>query len=147
VKIFEEDINSQHARTFYKFIELSNKMEMAIKKSIKPFGLTHSQLNILYILAKFHPGKLNPADLKDHIIVSNPDITRIIDRLLSKRLVYRETCPENRRKVDISITPKGLKVFEEAHYAAKSSVHDFFEADIDENEALQLRNLLKKIVI
>lgn len=147
MKVFEEDINSQHARTFYKFIELSNKLEIAIKKSIKPFGLTHAQLNILYVLAKHHPQKLNPADLKEHIIVSNPDITRIVDRLVNKKLVHRETCPENRRKVDISITPEGLSLFEKAHYIAKASARDFFSQDIDTEEAIQLRRLMKKIRI
>lgn len=144
-EIFEEDRSSQHARTFYRFVELSNKIEMTIKRALKPYGLTHAQLNVLYILAAKHPKKLNPADIRDQLIVSNPDITRMIDRLVVKNWVERETCPENRRKVDLSISAEGLETFEKAHYATKEILSDFFSGDIDEKEARQLRQLLKKI--
>jgi MarR family 2-MHQ and catechol resistance regulon transcriptional repressor len=146
-KIFEEDRNSQHARTFYRLVEMSNKIELKIKQALKPFGLTHAQLNILYILASRHPRKLNPADIRDQVIVSNPDITRMIDRMVAKNWVERQTCPENRRKVDLSISDEGIETFKKAHYATKELLGDFFSNDIDENEARQLRGILKKIKI
>lgn len=146
-QIFEEDKNNQHARTFYKFIALSNKLEMAIKRALKPFELTHAQLNVLYILASKSPEKLNPADIRKQLIVSNPDVTRMIDRLVVKKWVHRETCSENRRKVDLIITDLGKEVFTKAHYATKSAVGDFFSQDLDEQEAIQLRKLIKRIKI
>jgi DNA-binding MarR family transcriptional regulator len=144
-QVFEEDKKDQYARTFYKLVEISNKLEMAIKKALRPFDLTHAQLNVLYVLAGRSPEKINPADIREHLIVSNPDVTRMVDRLVARKWVHRETCPENRRKVDLTITSEGLEVFERAHYAAKAAVRDFFSLDLSEKEARQLRQLVKKI--
>ena len=145
--VFKQDKNDSFARTFYRFVELSNKTEMAIKKALKPFGLTHAQLNVLYVLASKYPEKIHPADLKKHLIVSNPDITRMVDRLVGKNWVHREICPENRRMMDINITSEGMQVFEEAHYAAKVAVGDFFKKDLEEKETEIFRDLLRKINI
>ena len=131
--------------TYYKFLELSHKVEDKLKNALKPFDLTHQQLNILYLLAKRHPAKLNANQLKEKIIVGKPDITRLVDRLVNKGYVSRETCMENRRKIDISITEKGLQVFEEAHNKGKESVGSFFMDFLNERESKALFKLLSKI--
>ena len=90
-----------------------------------------------------HPVSAN--ELKDKILVSNPDVTRLLDRLVKKEYVLRETCPENRRKVDISLTDSGRKLFNEAHNAGKQAVGNFFEDKITVEEATELRRILHKI--
>ncbi len=42
----------------------------------------------------------------------NPDLTRLCDRLLKLGLIERAACPENRRKMNIGITDKGLALLE-----------------------------------
>ena len=44
------------------------------------------------------------------MIHKTSNTTRIVDRLLEKKLVNRKPCLENRRKVEISITSKGLSL-------------------------------------
>lgn len=39
--------------------------------------------------------------------------TRLVDKLISKELVERSICENNRRKVDIGITSKGLQLLKE----------------------------------
>ena len=73
------------------------------------------------------------------------NVTRLLDRLVNKGYVHRETCPENRRKIDISLTEPGKKLFMEAHLAAKASLGNFFERQITEDEAKELRRILHKI--
>ena len=36
--------------------------------------------------------------------------TRLVDKLIEKKLVERDICENNRRKVEITITPKGLNL-------------------------------------
>lgn len=38
--------------------------------------------------------------------------TRLVDKLITKNLVERNTCENNRRKVEIFITPEGLQLLE-----------------------------------
>ena len=147
MKIYQEDRKNPYARAYYRFLGLSHKTEENIKQALRPFDLTHAQLNVLYQLSIIYPEKTNPGDLKKSLLVQNPDLTRLIDRLEMKGFVNRETCSENRRKVDLSISKKGLKVFEQAHKAAKASINNFFEKDLDDKEIVLFYQLLNKIIL
>jgi DNA-binding MarR family transcriptional regulator len=140
-----EDIKSIHALAYFNLLKTVSWLEEIIKKVLKPFNLTHAQLNALYILFEKDPGPVSANELKERILVSNPDVTRLLDRLVVKGYVHREICPENRRKVNISLTDPGKKLFMEAHLAAKGALGNFFEEQITEDEAKELRKILHKI--
>ena len=44
------------------------------------------------------------------MIHKTSNTTRIVDRLLEKKLVERKPCAENRRMIEINITQAGLKL-------------------------------------
>lgn len=134
-----------HAQAYFQFIKLSSHIENAVKQAIKKLGITHIQLNILSILYKNQDNSLGLIDIKKQLIVLSPDLSRMIDRLVLKGLVERNTCPANRRKIDLMITKKGIKVFEKGHHLAKAASNDFFQNLIDKKEAKQLQELLNKI--
>ena len=140
-----EDIKSIHAIAYFNLLKTGSWIEENVKKALKPFDLTHAQLNALYILLENDPEPVSASELKKKILVSNPDVTRLLDRLVKKGYVLRETCPENRRKIDISLKDPGRKLFVEAHHAAKQSIGEFFENQITEDEAIELRRILHKI--
>jgi len=141
----QPDKKNEHAIAYYNFIRTASWVEQQIKTALKPFGLTHAQLNILYSLAYRHPEPMSPNEIKESLLVSSPDVTRLIDRLCKKGLVSRATCPENRRKVDIMITDQGKDIFQQAHTAGKKSVGDFFNEQITEEEAIELNRILNKM--
>ena len=140
-----EDIKSIHALAYFNLLKTGSWVEENVKRALSPFNLTHAQLNALSILLQNDPEPVSAIELKKKILVSNPDITRLLDRLVKKGYVLRETCPENRRKIDISLTDSGRKLFVEAHHSAKESTGDFFEKQITEDEANELRRILHKI--
>jgi len=92
-----------------------------------------------------YPEPVSANKLKEKILVSNPDVTRLLDRLVKKGHVVRETCLENRRKIDISLSESGIKLYEKAHLSAKKAVRNFFEDQISAKEAKELRRILHKI--
>ena len=73
------------------------------------------------------------------------DITRLIDRLVNKGLVLRETCAENRRMVDLVLTTEGQNVFEQAHLEGRKATGSFFSDYLSDNETEELYRLLNKI--
>ena len=74
---------------------------------LKPHGITPEQFNILRILRgqQGHPLALH--DISGRMIDRNSNTSRLVDKLLAKGLVRRETCPSDRRRVDIALTPEG----------------------------------------
>ncbi len=140
-----DDIKTIHALAYFNLLKTGSWVEEKVKNAFKPFNLTHAQLNTLYILFENDPEPVSANELKKKILVSNPDVTRLLDRLVKKGYVLRETCPENRRKIDISLTDPGRKLFMQAHLSAKLALGDFFEKQITEDEAKELRRILHKI--
>lgn len=140
-----DDINTIHALAYFNLLKTGSWLEEKVKNALKPFSLTHAQLNALYILYENDPEPVSASELKRQILVRNPDVTRLLDRLVIKGFVQRETCPENRRKIDISLTDSGRKLFTRAHLATKLSIGNFFEEQITEDEAKELRRILHKV--
>ena len=140
-----KDIETIHAVAYFNLLKTGSWIEDKVKKALKPYNLTHAQLNALHILYENDPEPVSANELKEKILVSNPDVTRLLDRLVKKQYVTRVTCPENRRKIDISLTDSGRKLFMEAHLSVKKALGDFFRKQLSENEAKTLRKLLHKI--
>jgi len=144
-KSFEKDVQSAHAMSYFNLLRTANWIEIGIKEALKPFGLTHVQLNVLSILVSNYPNAVTAGEIKENIIVASPDVTRLIDRLVKKGFVRRETCPNNRRQMDITITKIGMDHFYRAHFEAKKAMGNFFEDTISKQEAVQLYKTLEKI--
>jgi DNA-binding MarR family transcriptional regulator len=74
----------------------------------------------------------------------SPDLTRLIDKMINMGLVSRNVCQENRRKVDVIITEKGLDIVNNIS-AKMNTLYDFYAEKLSNEEAEQLSNLLDKI--
>lgn len=140
-----EENRTIHELAYFNLLKTGGWIEEIVKSTLKSFSLTHAQLNALYILSENDPNPVSANELKNKILVNNPDVTRLLDRLVKKNYVQRRTCPENRRKIDISLTDGGRAIFAEAHLSVKRALGDFFKQRITEEEARELRRILHKI--
>lgn len=80
---------------------------------IKPYDLTSQQYNVLRILRGQHGTPANLSTIQERMIDRNSNTTRLVDKLIKKGWAERRICPQNRRKVEISITNDGLKLLKE----------------------------------
>lgn len=55
---------------------------------------------------------LSMAELSSHVAVAGATLTRAVDRLLSKALVYRMVSPLDRRKIRVHLSTRGMQVHE-----------------------------------
>jgi len=85
--------------------------------------LTPQQYNTLRLLTAEHPGKLQTLALAERLVSRAPDITRLIDRLVARGLVERERPAENRRVVQVGITPQGLTLLDELAEQVRACHH------------------------
>jgi DNA-binding MarR family transcriptional regulator len=75
---------------------------------IEPSGVTLQQYNVLRILRGSSPDPLPTLEIGERLIERVPGVTRLLDRLEEKRLVRRERCADDRRRVHCWITEEGL---------------------------------------
>jgi DNA-binding MarR family transcriptional regulator len=71
-------------------------------------GISQSQYNILRILRGARPKAVKISEIADRMITRDPDVTRLVDRLIKQGLVQRERDTEDRRVVLVEITGAGL---------------------------------------
>ncbi len=71
-------------------------------------GLSLSQYNILRILRGARPSAIKISEVGERMIYRDPDVTRLVDRLVGEGLVRRERDTEDRRVVLVEITEAGM---------------------------------------
>ncbi len=104
--------------------------------------LTAQQYNALRLLRAAHPGTLQTLDLASRLISRAPDITRLLDKLEQRGLVWRERPAENRRVVTVGITSAGLELLDELVEPVREC-HKQQLGHLSEIELTQLIRLLK----
>lgn len=119
-----------------------------LKEQLLPFfkscDVSMEQYNVLRILRgqKGSPANLNT--IQERMISKMSNTTRLVDKLISKGLVTRYVCEQNRRKVEIYITEEGMKFLKETedelNIREKNSMRGLTEAEL-----ITLNDLLDKI--
>ncbi|HZA98329.1 MAG TPA: MarR family transcriptional regulator [Gemmatimonadales bacterium] len=71
-------------------------------------GISVSQYNILRILRGARPKPVKISEVSERMITRDPDVTRLVDRLIKQGLVRRERDTQDRRVVLVEITGAGL---------------------------------------
>ena len=115
----QTDIQQQHPFDSLEQEALLNVLRTAdvfmqrISAALKPYGLSHSQYNVLRILRGAGADGLACREIGDRMITRDPDITRLLDRLEARELVTRTRDQQDRRVVMARITPEGVRLLAE----------------------------------
>src|SRR5690348_11446657 len=84
----------------------------AFAESLKPYGVTPTQYNVLRILRGAGAEGLCRNEVRDRLISQVPDVTRLLDRLEDSGLIERERSTTDRRQVATRITAAGLELLQ-----------------------------------
>ncbi|RYJ45806.1 MarR family winged helix-turn-helix transcriptional regulator [Flavobacterium beibuense] len=98
----------------------------------KAHDLSPEQYNVLRILRGQKGKPANMCVIQERMIAKTSNTTRLVDKLLLKELVTREVCPDNRRKMEVAITQKGLDLLK------------ILDPVVDNHEAKFCNNLTEK---
>ncbi len=125
-------------------IVTGNWVQERLTESLKPFKLSIAQFNVLRILRgqKGEPASL--ACVNEKMIHKMSNTTRLVDKLLEKGLVERIICPDNRRKIEITITTSGLNLLKELDEVINHT-EETVMGSLDQQEVSDLISLLKKL--
>ena len=82
-------------------------------ETLRPFGITGTQFNVLRILRGAGPDGLCGREIGERMINRVPDVPRLLDRLEKAELISRVRDRDDRRHVAARITAKGKQVLDE----------------------------------
>ena len=143
----ENEINQRKFRTEYQKARINiiytfNWLSEKIDSIFEDWDITPQQFNILRILRG--EGKpLSTLAIRQRMLDKMSDTSRIVDRLLKKGLVKKTPNGEDRRLVDVVITPKGRKLLEKID--PFEDYADKIMTNLTEEETRTLNGLLDKL--
>jgi DNA-binding MarR family transcriptional regulator len=143
----EKDINQKSFRNEYQkgiinLIYTYNWLNEKMKKVFDNESVTAQQYNILRILRG--AGKpISTLQIRERMLDKMSDTSRIVDRLVLKGLAKKTVCANDKRLVDVSISPKGKTLLEKIDLYEKDM--DAILGNLTDAEAKSLNKLLDKI--
>lgn len=117
---------------------LSNSQNIFMAK----FGITMAQFNILRILRGANKA-INVNTVKERMIEKSPNTTRLMDKLVDKKLINRTHSKKDRRVVYVEININGLDLLSEIDLQMKDT--KLMPDNLTDSEAEMLSNLLDKL--
>ena len=111
---------------------------------LKQYDILPQHYNILRIIKGRYPEPISPGEIKEVLIDRSNDLTRLLDKLERKGFIKRRLCTVNRRKMDVTLSAKGVKLIEDTTRSLEPFVNGL-KGRITDKEAETLSRLLDKI--
>ena len=129
-------------------LRVSAWLRQEVNRILEPFGITQQQLNALRILrGQLHVVRstsFSTNDLRDLLLDKSADTSRLVDRLVDKKLVSKEPCTLDSRRVHLQLTAEGQQLL--AEIDGKMNDLDTILGNLSAAEARQLNAFLDRIV-
>lgn len=143
----EEEIKQDKFRSVYHKAALNllftaGWLESRNKNFFKSFDITPHQFNILRILRGQYPNKISAAEIKTRMLDKNSDVSRLLDRMIAKKLISKGQCKNDKRATDIGIDKKGLDLLDDIDGHMDGIDKEMLK--LTKEEAIQLSHLLDK---
>lgn len=143
----EQEINQVNFRNEFQkaginFIYTYNWFNERMKQFFDKEDITPQQFNILRILRG--AGKpISTLQIRQRMLDKMSDTSRIVDRLIAKKLAQKNVCPNDKRLVDVSITEAGKVLLEKIDVCNKDM--DAIFDNLSETDAQILNSLFDKL--
>lgn len=130
--------------TINNILQTGNWMTETYSDHLKQYALSIQQYQVLSSLRDLNGEPTDLLTLSAQMVSKNSNTTRLVEKLRLKKLISRIQNEENRRKVDITITNKGLALLEEIDLI-QPNFENGVVTNLSESEIKTLNILLEKI--
>ena len=111
VRTSSSPISKQRLRLWLRLLRSSRAIEAQLRERLRiKFSITLPQFDVMAALARSDEG-MSMTELSRQLMVSNGNVTGIIDRLVAEKLVLRQAPANDRRSFIVRLTHKGASQF------------------------------------
>lgn len=104
---------SKEEEVYLNLQRTAEALRWSVLETLKPYELTGSQYNVLRILRGAGAAGVKCSEISERLVTKDSDITRLLDRLIARKMVTRERDERDRRVIVSRITNEGLKLLTE----------------------------------
>jgi DNA-binding MarR family transcriptional regulator len=131
-------------RVWLRLLTCANLIESRVRAGLREdFAITLPRFDLLAQLDRA-PDGLTMGELSDRLMVSNGNITGLVERLASESLIARAPAPGDRRRSRVKLTPAGKRAFDGMTPTHERWIDDLL-AGLTRAEMADLLGLLAKL--
>jgi|MEHZ01.4.fsa_nt_MEHZ011149145.1_2 DNA-binding MarR family transcriptional regulator len=131
-------------RIWLRLLTCANLIEHRVRKNLrKEFSTTLPRFDVLAQVDR-PPDSQPMRELSSRMMVTNGNITPLVDRLVKDKLIQRDPAPDDRRVQHVSLTSSGKEALDKMIPAHNSWVNNLM-ADLDRTNASDLYELLGEL--
>ena len=107
----EEGPHKSELRLWLRLLSATNLISAEIRRNLRAsFHVTLPQFDLLAQLER-EPNGLRLGELSQRMMVTNGNITGLVDKLVEQGFLVREPSPEDRRAISVRMTKAGAALF------------------------------------
>lgn len=110
-------------------VRAARAVAVRVEEVLRPAGLGLDHWLVVEALAERRARTM--ADLTTRTLVTGPTLTRVVDRLATNAMVYREVDPEDRRRVVVYLSPRGQATYRRLATAVGRIERDLLDRTVD----------------
>ncbi len=142
-QIKQEKFQNNYEKAYINLVFTTNYFRDMYQDLFTKAGILSQHYNILRIARGKYPNSVGPGYIKEVMLDKGRDVTRLCDKLEKLNYIKRIVNSDNKRKLDIFLTDKGLKVTNDIENELKILTQK--TRSLTEEEYEILSNLLDKM--
>jgi DNA-binding MarR family transcriptional regulator len=107
--------------------------------------ISFNEYDVLFNLSRQPGRRLRIRDLSKHLLLTQPSVSRMVDRLVSRGLVSKERDPGDGRGTFVSLTDAGFALFRRVAVVHAESITRHMGAALSVEELRELTELTERI--
>jgi DNA-binding MarR family transcriptional regulator len=121
----------------------ASQLTLTVDRALAEFDMTHAQLGIF--LKLLHGCAKTAADLARDLMTDTGSMTRMLDRLEEKDFIKRTRSSEDRRLVQVELTPKGKQLADQMTQVLIDAMNHHLRG-FSIKEAEQFKDFLRRMI-
>ncbi len=139
-------IEHQELRLWLRLLTATNMVEKQIRERLRrEYKTTLPRFDVMAALHREKDG-LRMGELSRWLMVSNGNVTGIINRLCDEGLISRSQLPDDKRSTYVKLTKKGRREFETMSKSHENWLNTMF-SDLSKSKMLQLQELIHSVKV
>ncbi|GLQ16009.1 MarR family winged helix-turn-helix transcriptional regulator [Maritalea porphyrae] len=143
-KLEDQPVSKQRLRLWLQMLKTTRFIENELREELRlGFQSTLPRFDVMAMLDRTREG-LRMSQLSKQLMVSNGNVTGIIDRLVQEGFVMRVQVKGDKRATLVRLTPKGIEKFAEMAAEHERWINEHLK-EIDETEIGHFIDILSKV--
>ena len=107
--------------------------------------ISFNEYDVMFNLSRQPDWRIRLRELNNHVLLTQPSVSRLVDRLVSRGYVVKVGDPDDRRGAIVELTPAGFELFRRVAVKHMASITDQIGDALSNDELKQLAELCDRL--